>query len=154
MNPKKPANKTPHQPSIMYIYIRSRQLEGTFLGTQETGAWPNTGLRILYGWGSPPESAWPYNATSDWPPPEPPSLDKIAKKHRIRWYQRVRNITDCKLTLSVLSHPVTVTINITDEWYDAPNGKIPSPKTPVIGGHCVVLVGYDDKKQEFKFLNS
>jgi C1A family cysteine protease len=32
--------------------------------------------------------------------------------------------------------------------------KVPSPSEPLIGGHSVCLVGYDDAKQTFKFINS
>ena len=49
-----------YPPSVRYGFVRARQLEGTFPGDKETGTWPITALRISYGWGMPPEEAWPY----------------------------------------------------------------------------------------------
>jgi GNAT superfamily N-acetyltransferase len=51
---------------------------------------------------------------------------------------------------------VMVSVDITDRWYDAPNGRIPPllPTDPSVGSHTVLLIGYDDLKAEFKFQNS
>jgi GNAT superfamily N-acetyltransferase len=143
--------------SRMYNFVRARQLEGTFPGDALTGVWPITSLRVARGWGMPLEATWPYNGdAAAWPPSEPPNVDALAMQHRLGQYQRVRTSAECKALLALFSLPVQVSLDITDEWYAAPGGRIPlpSPSAKVVGVHCVVLVGYDDNSAEFHFANS
>lgn len=99
----------------MYNFIRSRQLEGTYSLGPEVGAWIVTSMRIMRGWGSPPESAWPYE-TEHRPPQEPPGVDALAKESRALAYQRVRNTIECKVALAS-SHPVCAAFDITEQWF-------------------------------------
>lgn len=142
--------------SVLYSFVRSRQLEGTFPGDPETGVWPITAMRIGFGWGSVPEDSWPVKRPRPWPPPpEPPGLDDLAKEHRINHYFRVRTIQECKLTLAYCG-PVQASFEITNDWFTAPGGVIPTPSDAdqYIAAHSVLLVGYDDSKGHFKFVNS
>lgn len=143
--------------SVLYNYVRSRQLEGTYPGSGSTGVWPISALRIAYGWGSPDEADWPYEAIQhSWPPPEPPGLDKLAKKHRIRAYQRVNSLRNIKRVMAVHGIPVSVSIQITDQWYGTKDGLliIPSDKYPPTIFHEVVVVGYDNAKSLLIIRNS
>jgi hypothetical protein len=77
--------------SVLYGFVRSRQLEGTFPGDPETGLWPVTAMRIFFGWGSILHDDWPVERPRPWPPPaEPPGLDDLATQRRINHYFRVR----------------------------------------------------------------
>ena len=139
--------------SPQYAFIRGRQLEGTYPGDRGVGIWPVTVLRVGHGWDWVPEDRWPYD-TSIWPPVEPPGLDSIAKNYRLNtYYRRVRTDDDCK---GVLQHmPVMTALQLTDEWYDAPQGRICSLRASALGtSHTVLLIGYDDHKKEFSFQNS
>lgn len=143
------------EPSGMYTFVRGRQLEGTFPGDPCTGIWPITAFRVNRGWGCPPEEAWPYNGdASAWPPSEPPGIDRLARDFRINVYQRVRTLNECRAILA--GNVVLVTVAITDAWYDARGGGIPtrSQNDRPAGVHAVLLVGYDDLAAEFKFANS
>jgi hypothetical protein len=86
------------EPSRMYNIVRSRQLEGTYALGPEVGTWIVSSLRVMRGWGVPEESAWPYSL--GWPPKEPPGIDALSKSRRIMVYQRVRNVTECKINLA------------------------------------------------------
>jgi GNAT superfamily N-acetyltransferase len=141
--------------SPQYIFIRGRQLEGTYPGDARTGIWPITGERVARGWGNIREEDWPYD-DSVWPPVEPPGLDQIATKNPDFYYQRVRTLEECKLVIARLQSPVIVSFNISEQWYHAPNGRIPecTPHDVHVGSHVVLLHGYDDSRQEFSFQNS
>lgn len=150
-----PSNVKQPNFSAQYIFIRGRQLEGTYPGDAKTGIWPITAHRIGRGWGYVSEEEWPHD-DSVWPPVEPPGLDQIAVRKPDFYYQRVRTIDECKSVLARLRSPVMVSLNISDKWYDAPNGRIPesAPHDLPVGSHTVVLYGYDDSRQEFSFQNS
>jgi GNAT superfamily N-acetyltransferase len=147
--------KKSHLPfSRLYAYVRARQLEGTYPGDQSTGTWPITAWRIQWGWGNLPEKAWLHNASA-WPPPEPVGIDTIAHDQPGFRYQRVRSLDECKFVMAFHS-PVTVSIDITKSWAVPPKGRIPEwrREEPTAGSHSVTLIGYDDRKKQFKFINS
>lgn len=50
-------------------------------------------------------------------------------------------------------HPVAVGLSITDAW-DAPDEVLPAPSGPVVGGHAVLLVGYDAPAELWRCRNS
>jgi GNAT superfamily N-acetyltransferase len=145
--------------SVQYGFVRSRQLEGTFPGNPETGVWPITFNRIYWGWGLPPEAAWPYQRVDGriiWPPSdEPPGIDVLAHQNLGGLYQRVRSLYECKLVLAYHS-PLLAVLDITDKWHDPPQGRIPEydPREVSLGTHSVCLLGYDDAKREIRFVNS
>jgi len=150
-----PSNIEPFTPSVRYGFVRARQLEGTYPGTRKTGTWPITASRISWGWGSPPESAWPYD-TRHWPPIEPDRIDDLAHEHLGRRYQRVRSLNECKLVLAYYSPMVGVSISITKSWHNPPEGIIPLRRSgpPSVSPHFISLVGYDDSKRRLLFKNS
>jgi GNAT superfamily N-acetyltransferase len=142
--------------SAQYAYVRARQLEGTFPGDQWSGTWIVTVQRVGHGWGYVPEQLWPYD-TSVWPPIEPPRLDAIAKQYRLNtYYRRVRTVDDCKAAMALAEMPVMAALEITSDWHTAPLGRIPRAREPYmpIGTHSILLLGYNDEKQEFTFQNS
>jgi GNAT superfamily N-acetyltransferase len=67
----------------------------------------------------------------------------------------VRTLAECKKALSQ-NQSVLVSLDITDKWESAPQGRIPplSPSDVSLGSHSVHLVGYDDGKSEIIFANS
>ena len=138
----------------LYGFVRARQLEGTYPGKAHTGTWPITAWRVRWGWGLPPERAWP-NDSSAWPPREPAGIDSLAHDHLGVRYQRVRSLEECKFVLASYS-PVGVSIGITEGWYAPSNGKIPEwrPGLSAVSTHSVTVVGYNDSHRQLKFINS
>jgi GNAT superfamily N-acetyltransferase len=142
--------------SPQYIHIRGRQLEGTFNSDPTIGCWLISGLRVLRGWGAPYEEQWPYvGDIKSWPPKEPSWIDEYAKENKIFAYQRVSSANECKLTLAA-GRSVSIAVEITKSWFNAKMGEIQLPKASdkIIGGHCVFLFGYDDRRRVFEFQNS
>jgi hypothetical protein len=143
--------------SVMYSYVRSRQLEGTYSDDPSIGCWLISDMRIRRGWGSPTEIEWPYDGSAaNWPPEEPAQIDQAAKPLRIFAYQRVRNFDECKKLLA-LGNPVSVAFQIVGEdWKSAVRGCIPmpDPKAALTDSHSVVIIGYDDDRRLLHFANS
>jgi len=136
-----------------YLWIRARQLEGTYPGDPSIGCWPISACRVSYGWGHAPESAWPMS--HEWPPIEPEGVDQAAKAHRVLLYQRVRDLSDCGIVLKQ-RHPVPAAFEISEQWFDAPQGRITMPGSDdaIIGSHAVCLLGLQNNGSEIVFVNS
>ncbi len=142
--------------SVMYSYVRSRQLEGTYNTDPTIGCWPVTALRIDRGWGNPGEERWPYDGSAEaWPPEEPANIDEYAKEFRRFAYQRVRSVDECKEAI-FRRGTIVVSVDITESWFNASNGEIPLPENQneIIAGHGFAMVGYDDRTKKFRFVNS
>src|SRR5438874_83548 len=106
--------------SVLYNYVRGRQLEGTFSDDPNIGYWPVTGLRVGKGWGIPNERDWPYITAAEWPPAEPAGIDTIARRCRSVAYQRITTIDECRLALAN-RHPVLIALQVNSaQWSDAP----------------------------------
>lgn len=141
--------------SVMYNYVRSRQLEGTFPGDATTGTWITTGMRVGKGWGWIEESLWPYDGNANhWPPSEPAGLDIRAKENRTLVYQRINTVDECRIVLAS-GNVVSAGFLIDDSWFNAINGIISIPSNQSItNSHAILLCGYNDKKRLFTFQNS
>jgi len=101
------------------------------------------------------EDEWPYpQRDAPWPPQEPIGLDRKARSNRIGSYQRIKDLLECRFALN--RGPVQISVAITDQWLNAAGGRIEAPHEPaeILGNHSVVLVGYEDQKNVFKFINS
>jgi GNAT superfamily N-acetyltransferase len=137
----------------MYGFVRARELEGTFPGSQETGVYQTTEIRVGKGWGIPPESAWPY-CVREWPPVEPPGMDAIAKKRRLFAYTRIRTLDDAKRVIAAGS-PLSAAFEIDQSWSDPSEGRVAHPSKHVPNGsHTVMIYGWDDERQQLQFRNS
>ena len=142
--------------SSEYIYIRSRQLEGTFSQGREVGVWVVTTMRVAKGWGNVEKSDWPFSIKA-WPPEEQPGIDELAKKRRVLDYQRIRDGDECRVAIAHGRVGPVAAFKTTNQWFSAVNGIIeePSEKKPIIEkSHSVWITGYDDDKRLFKFMNS
>jgi GNAT superfamily N-acetyltransferase len=110
-------------------------------------------MRVVKGWGAVEEELWPDDGKT-WPIIEPPGLDLQAKANRIGVYQRVNTVEEfCRWIYTCGG--VQASFEIDDSWYQAPKGVIPPPNNqPISGIHCILLIGYDDRKQRFVFQNT
>ena len=86
---------------------------------------------------------------------EPPGIDVIARENRLDYYYRVP-LEGWKRLMSAYG-PVGVSLRITDDWYTAPNGRIPFPgrhSNWLEEAHFVTLVSYSDATGTCTFHNS
>ena len=95
----------------------------------------------------------PYNS-NDWISKPTPQMQQNAKKFRIDYWRKI-NHTDLKEVKAHLAagYPVIIGAKVSEEFIS--NGKDiwKDAGTPA-GGHCMLLVGYDDTKNAFKVMNS
>jgi GNAT superfamily N-acetyltransferase len=135
----------------MYNLLRSRQLEGTYSQGPEVGVSIVTSMRIMRGWGSPPESAKPYSV-EHWPPLEPPGMDTLARQSRVLAYQRVRDMLECKLAIAS-GHLVYAAFDCTDQWFWEIEGVREVPQSAP-ARVSMMMLGYNDHTGLFTIQNS
>jgi C1A family cysteine protease len=143
-------------PSRLFIYYNERVLENTV--SIDSGAFIRDGIKTINSYGVCKESTWPYNINSFTVTP-PTAAYNEAKGHIALAYYRVNvSVNDIKTALAS-GFPVVVGISVYASFETmsvARTGVVPMPATrdQYLGGHCVLLVGYDNAKQRFIARNS
>jgi C1A family cysteine protease len=143
--------------SRLFIYYYERLLEGTV--NYDSGAYIRDGIKVTYTYGAPLESLWPYNITKYRTAPASSAV-KDAAKRKVTLYQRATDFNACIDALTN-GFPVVIGFTVYDSfesgnwWYTT--GVMPYPNTnteSILGGHCVLLVGFNKATQQFIARNS
>jgi hypothetical protein len=142
--------------SRLQQYYNSRALEGTT--KIDNGAEIRDALKAICASGACPESEWPY-VVSKFATRAPAKCYTDAKKHEGLTYQRVsQSLASIKSALAG-GLPVIIGISVYESFESdavARTGTVPMPKKSeqLLGGHCVICVGFDDATQRFRCMNS
>jgi nucleoside phosphorylase len=143
-------------PSRLFIYYNERVMEGTV--SQDSGAQVRDGIKSVATLGAPPESDWPYDIQkfADQPPGNAyadAKLDLVSSYARVA--QDLMQMQGCLAEVYPFVFGFTVYESFESEAV-AQTGIVPMPASgeTVVGGHCVVAVGYDDTKRVFIIRNS
>jgi hypothetical protein len=131
-------------PSFIYNQINNGQNAPTYV---------TDALNVLSQQGVCPYDEMPYDP-NDWVTKPSDQSKNDAKKFRIDYWRKI-NHTDIKEVKAHLAagYPVVIGANVSSEFIR--NGKdiwkdVGTPE----GGHCMLLVGYDNSKNAFKVMNS
>lgn len=145
------------QPSRLFIYYFSRLIEHTV--EEDSGACIRDVMKAIARYGSCSSKDWPYDIAKFKQKPPQQCVD-LAKKHKDFKYLKISQTeTDLKTAL-VKQFPIICGVVVYSSFESEEalkTGHIPMPDLEtetVLGGHCILLVGYDDEKREFKFQNS
>lgn len=146
-------------PSRLFLYYGARSLEGTI--NSDSGSSVADGCSSAKKWGYPDESLYPYNISNFRQKPSD-SVYKVALPQAITQYSQVSQ--DESAIKSALFQQFPVLFGFTcypslESKQTSATGDVPYPSTPdihsgPIGGHCVLIVGYDDVRQVFIIRNS
>jgi len=147
-------------PSRLWGYQVTQLAEGSPIGS-DGGCEIRDAIKVLVGQGVPPESEWPYDTSQIGTPP-PQQTYSDAAKYKLLQYSRVTQeptgyfVRHC---LAILGRPIVVGISCfpeiqSDEVAATGDLPMPSPGESPEGGHAILLVGYDDSAQRFKWRNS
>ncbi len=142
--------------SRLYIYYYERLLEGTV--NYDNGAYIRDGMRAVYNYGAPLESLWPYNISKFRSAPTQQAITDGAKR-KVTSYQAIANHQGCLDSLAN-GFPIVIGFSVYSSFESATvarTGVMPYPNTSreqLLGGHAVLLVGYDKTKQVYIVRNS
>jgi C1A family cysteine protease len=131
-------------PSRLFIYANERLMEGTDLGN-DSGAQIRDGIKSVSDLGVCPESLWPYHENAFNIKPPQNCYDEALNDKAIQYHSVDSNNLMVALAQG---NPVTAGITIYDsfEWPQVTEkGIVPMPKSNehCLGGHAILLVGYD-----------
>lgn len=142
--------------SRLFVYYNERSMEGDI--AQDGGAQIRDGIKSVATLGICQESLWPFDDQHLYLKPTTEAYAD-ALKHTALLYRRVnQTITDVEHVLAS-GHTIVVGISIyasfeSDEVAKTGLVPMPDPHEECMGGHAVVVVGYDRPKRLFKLRNS
>jgi hypothetical protein len=148
--------KRPVTLSARYLYEKAKSLDR--YGPKTEGTDMAAALYVAETFAAPPEDRWPYIAGSrDLPKGVTwKDMDEAAAKFRARTF-RLSRYADIPQQLTQ-GRPVLAEINVTDAWMTSEatqTGLIKlGDKDKRLGGHAVVIVGFDLADSSIKFANS
>jgi C1A family cysteine protease len=143
-------------PSRLFIYYNERVIEGT-IGS-DSGAQIRDGIKTLAQQGACPEKMWPYAVTKFTKKPAAKCFSE-ARKHRAVSYQRVVQSAMQLKSCVASRYPIVIGFTVYESFESAAvaktgNAPMPGSGEKVVGGHCVLVVGYNDATQRFLCMNS
>lgn len=141
--------------SRLFVYYEERVIEGTV--RQDCGAMIRTGIKVIAKIGAPLERYWPYDIKAFMRKPGKRAYND-APKRRVNDYERVGNLHGLKVALAS-NLPVVFGFSVYDSFQAnsvEKTGVVPMPEAHerMLGGHCVLAVGYDDATQCVRIRNS
>jgi C1A family cysteine protease len=141
-------------PSPLFLYYNERWIEGTI--NEDAGAVIRDGFKALKKWGICQEPLHPYIPEKFNVKPSESSYVN-ALLHQTGDYQAVpQTLCDMQQALAtghLVVGGIQVYENLETDAVDE-SGNIPMPEGNEIGGHCIALHGYDNKRKQFLLVNS
>jgi C1A family cysteine protease len=147
---------TAFTPSRLFIYYNERVMENSV--NNDSGAMIRDGMKSAHQQGVCPEKMWPYDAVK-FASRAPASCYTNARGHQVLSYHRIqRNLNQMKGCIAE-GYPFVIGFTVYESFEStivAKTGILNMPKKDEIkvGGHAVVIVGYDDRSQRFIVRNS
>jgi C1A family cysteine protease len=141
--------------SRLFIYYQERVIEGTVLWDE--GAMIRDGVKACAKVGYCTEEKWPYMISKfDRKPPRAAYAD--AAKRKITEYLRASTLDDFKAALAS-GFPVVFGFSVYKSFESAQVAQtgdvsMPSGNDAMLGGHAVLMVGYDDDTGRVRVRNS
>lgn len=147
---------TDFMPSRLFIYFCERALEGII--SEDSGAMLGDGASVLENLGVCPEIEWPYDISNfAIDPPEQSYVDAQLTK-ATKCLSLPNDLNQIKASLAG-GWPVVFGISVFESFESDEVAKtgivsMPGPNEQCLGGHAVLIVGYDDSKKCFLIRNS
>ena len=141
--------------SRLFIYYNERLLEGTV--DYDSGASLRDGIKTLVKTGCCWEKTWPYLVKFFTKKPSSRCYQE-ARSHCIKSYHRISTLLEM-LTCLTEGYPFVFGFSVYESFESrrvAQTGIVQMPKKDerMLGGHAVMVVGFDQRKKRFLIRNS
>lgn len=139
-------------PSRLFIYYNERALEGTV--SEDAGAAIRDGVKVVHKYGAAPEKVWPYVIARFTQRPPATAYAAAKKFAALRYHSVNPTVTELQTALS-LGRPVVFGFTVYSYFESVEMAQqgvlnVPQPDESVLGGHCVVVAGYDTTREPGK----
>jgi C1A family cysteine protease len=143
-------------PSRLFIYYNERVILGTV--DEDSGAMLRDGIKSVAKQGGPHEKLWPYAVSRFRQKPDKATY-KDGALHEAILYQRLPQVLDQLKGCLAGSYPFVFGFSVYESFESAAVAKtgdvpLPGPGEPQLGGHAVLVVGYDEARRRFIVRNS
>jgi C1A family cysteine protease len=149
-------NGKPTDVSRLFIYYYERVMLGTV--NYDSGAYIRDGIKVTNKYGASLESYWPYDIKKYKLPPGSQARND-ALNRKVTRYERIENFDGCIDALTN-GYPIVMGFDVYTSFMSttvARTGNMPYPnikREKILGGHAVLLVGYNKNKNVFIARNS
>jgi C1A family cysteine protease len=143
-------------PSRLFIYYNERVMEGTV--DSDSGAQIRDGIKSVAAQGVCPETEWSYDINRFTDKPTAQCYTDALKTKAASYSRVTRTLNQMKGCLAS-GYPFVIGYTVyesfmSDEVAKTGIAQMPTPGDRVVGGHCVLVVGYDDTQNRFICRNS
>ena len=143
-------------PARLFIYYNERAIENTV--KTDSGAQIRDGIKSVGNLGVCPETMWPYNVSEFAVKPFQICYGDAIKHKAIQFNRIARALPQMKGCLAE-GYPFVIGFTVYDSFEGAAVAKtgklnLPAPGEKTVGGHAVLIVGYDDSENRFIVRNS
>jgi C1A family cysteine protease len=148
--------KISYTPSRLFIYYNARALQGQV--NEDAGTTVTSAMKTVNHDGACSESNWTYNIAKFAVKPSAKAYREALKAQVVAYY-RLNNTLDEMKTCLASGFPFVCGVTVYGSFIShttAVSGDVPIPsKTePLLGGHAILIVGYDDATGKFIGRNS
>jgi C1A family cysteine protease len=150
-------DKNVFMPSRLFIYYNERVLNNSV--SVDSGAYLSDGIASLTIHGTCKEPTWPYNI-AEFATLPPPNCYAEALNNKVLVSQNIPQNARAMKTCLTAGIPFVVGINVFQSFMSnkvAKTGQVPMPnvfKEPLLGGHAVACVGYNEYTKQWIMRNS
>lgn len=146
----------PTNPSRLFVYYNTRAIEGTT--DQDSGGQIRDAVSSIVTYGTVPEEELPYDISSFTVKPSD-TVYARAIDHKATQYQSLNQSAFMLKGALAMGHPVIFGFSVYDSFESdavASTGMVnlPTNSESCVGGHAVLIVGYDDATSRFTVRNS
>lgn len=137
--------------SPQFLYYKEREMDGTL--PEDAGSYGRTAVKCLQQFGCCLLSADPYDSSKMNEPPTPEQL-AAALPYRAGAYHSLGSVDEMKHCIAS-GYPFLIGFQVYKGFEEIEkDGLMPPPSGDPIGGHEVLVIGYDDAKGRVKVRNS
>ena len=141
----------PLHPSRLFIYFNEREMEGTI--ESDAGAMIRDGIKSVVKIGVCSEERWPYDIKRFRTRP-PIDCYQQAMDYQTLEYARVQNTPDQIKGLLADGFPIIFGATLFESFMGEDASKtgnipVPTPDEQFIGGHAMLIVGYNDEADAY-----
>lgn len=140
-------------PSRLMIYYMERELENTI--NEDAGAEIRDGMKAVAQYGACDEALWPYDISKFKNKPSVAAYNQALETQAIDYARVMQNKTALKATLAA-GYPIVFGFAVYDSFESeavSRTGIVQMPRKgeSQVGGHAVVITGYDDSTRVHRF---